>query len=330
MTMPSMTLNGLQRAAVRERLRDAFARDVRDGLTTQPKRLACRWFYDDEGSRLFEAICELPEYYLTRAEHELLTEHATAIAARLPRDATLVELGPGNAAKTRRLIEALLARQPRLRYVPIDIADEALDATARALAASYAGLDVGPVAADWEEALAALGTSGPLVVLWLGSSIGNLTRPAAARFLGRVAELVAPRGRMLCGIDLRKDGATLEAAYDDASGVTARFNLNVLGRINRELGADFALDAFSHRAVYEEDTGRVAMYLVSRYQQRVRIAALGLDVVFGAGEALHTEDSWKYSLTEIDALAAQAGFDVEARWTDRAGRFSETLLAPRR
>ncbi|MBI2217058.1 MAG: L-histidine N(alpha)-methyltransferase [Candidatus Rokubacteria bacterium] len=330
MTTGTPVVSGLERAAGRERLRDAFARDVRDGLTAQPKRLACRWFYDDEGSRLFETICELPEYYLTRAEQELLAEHAGAIAARLPRDATLVELGSGNAAKTRLLIEALLARQRRLRYVPIDIAHDALDATARALAASYAGLDVRPLAADWEEALAALGTSGPLAVLWLGSSIGNLTRPEAARFLARVAELVAPRGRMLCGIDLRKDRRTLEAAYDDASGVTARFNLNLLVRINRELGADFALDGFLHRAVYEEDRGRVAMYVVSRRAQRVRIPAVGLDVVFDAGEAVHTEDSWKYSVPEIDALAAQAGFDVEARWLDRAGRFSETLLVPRR
>jgi L-histidine Nalpha-methyltransferase len=318
------------REGVGEALGVAFARDVREGLGRQPKRLPCRWFYDGEGSRLFEAICALPEYYLTRAEHEILAEHAGAMAARLPAGAALVELGAGSAAKTRFLIEALLARDRRLRYVPIDISGEALDATARALGRAYAGLEVRPLAADWEEGVATLRARGPLVVLWLGSSIGNLTRAEAARFLARLAGLLGPSGRMLCGIDLRKDRATLEAAYDDAAGITARFNLNLLARINRELGADFALDGFAHRAVYEADTGRVAMYLVSRRAQRARIAALGMDVELDDGEAIHTEDSWKYSPEEIDALAAQAGFDVDGRWFDRGRRFTETLLVPGR
>lgn len=310
----------------------AFARDVEAGLTRSPKRLPCRYFYDREGSLLFEEICRLPEYYLPRAEREILESRAGEIAALLPPEARLVELGSGSAAKTRILIEALLARRATLCYVPVDVSRSMLEESSLALLADYPALRIVGVAAEYEEGLAKLesAASGPKLVLWLGSNVGNLDRPDAARFLRRVRGLMAAGDRLLAGIDLRKDRAVLANAYDDPQGVTARFNRNVLARINRELGGRFDLDAFRHRAVYDEAAGRIEMYLVSTRAQRVPIERLGLTVPFAPGEAIHTENSYKYSLAEIGALAAAAGLGVERQWLDSGGRFSESLLAPGR
>lgn len=307
-----------------------FAASVAAGLGERPKRLDCSWFYDETGSRLFEEICELPEYYLTRAEREILEARAGEILEGIPPGAALVELGSGSASKTRILIEALLARRGALTYVPIDISPSMLEQSSRALLADHPGLEIRGLAMGFEEGLAQLDRlcSGPRLVLWLGSSVGNLSRPRAAEFLAGIRAGLGPGDRFLLGVDLRKDRATLERAYDDAAGVTARFNLNLLERVNRELGGRFDLGAFAHRAHYDEALGRVEMHLESLRAQRVPIERLGLVVELAAGERIHTENSYKYSLAEIDGLARAGGFVLDGQWLDRARRFSLNRLAP--
>lgn len=306
-----------------------FVEDVRRGLTRAPiKQLACQYFYDELGSKLFEEICTLEEYYPPRAEREILEAHAAELAG--PR-AALVELGSGSATKTRIVIEAMLARHGSLVYVPIDVSHTMLIESSEALVADHPGLHVLGIAAEYQAGLEELARRdlGPKLVLWLGSNIGNFDRPSAAAFLRRVASTMTREDRLLVGADLRKDKRTLEAAYDDARGVTAAFNKNVLVRINRELGGHFDLDAFRHRAVYLEDEGKIEMHLVSTRAQVVHIDALDLDVAFAEGEHIHTEDSYKYSRDELATLADRAGLEILAEWTDQAGRFSETLFARR-
>ncbi len=306
---------------------EAFAADVREGLLGRPKRLSCAFLYDDVGSRLFERIMALPEYYPARAEREILAARARRLAEATPADADLVELGSGNGAKTRPLIDALLARNGRLRYLPIDLSRAALAACER-LADGRPTLDLRPIEAEYRDGLRAVGGGRPKLVLWLGSSIGNFEPAAAAAILREVRASVRARDRMLVGIDLRKSPAVLERAYDDARGVTAAFNLNLLLRINRELGGHFDPARFRHLARWEAGAGRVAMYLVARGAQRVAIDRLGVTVAFADGEAIHTESAYKYRPSEIDALAAAAGFAVDERWLDRRRRFSLNLLRP--
>jgi L-histidine Nalpha-methyltransferase len=310
--------------------RAAFAQDVLAGLTAVPKRLPCRYFYDAQGSQLFEEICGLPEYYLTRAEREILTERSGEIAALFQVETVMVELGSGSAAKTRLLIEAFLNRYPRLSYMPVDISPSMLEESSRSLLADYPRLEITGIAATYEDGLARLQdeTGRPKLILWLGSNVGNLDRAEATRFLCQVRRTMTARDRLLVGIDLRKERTTLERAYDDAQGVTARFNLNLLTRINQELGGRFDLDAFRHRAVYDEPLGRVEMHLESIRAQRVRIEQLDLEVAFTAGETIHTENSYKYSPVEISALAAGAALRVERQWFDAGRQFSLNLLAP--
>lgn len=312
-----------------------FAHDVAAGLTDRPRHLHCRYFYDEQGSLLFEQICALPEYYLTRAEAEILGRHAAELAALMPASGALVELGSGSSVKTRLLIEALLRRHGQLRYAAIDISRTMLESSARELLADYPALEMTAVAAEYRAGLALLlqdggraAATGPRLILWLGSNVGNFHRDEAAAFLAGVRAGMRPGDRLLMGVDLRKDRAVLEPAYDDAQGVTARFNLNLLARINRELGGDFVLDDFEHRAVYDEVLGRVEIYISSTRAQRVTVRGLGLTIDFAAGEAIHTENSYKYSLPEIVALAEAAGLYVERQWFDEARRFSENLLAP--
>jgi dimethylhistidine N-methyltransferase len=306
----------------------AFARDVRDGLTASPKRLSCRYFYDNLGSRLFEAICDLPEYYLTRAEREILQARAPELAELLPHGLTLVELGSGNSEKTRLLIESFLHQHNSLRYVPIDISRKTLHESSRNLAKRYQQLEVVAVAAEYGDALAQLDriAQRPRMITWLGSSIGNLNRQAAVEFLGQIRRCMTPADRLLVGIDLRKERAILEAAYDDAHGLTAAFNRNLLAHINRELGGHFDLRRFQHRAYYNERQGRVEIYLVSDVAQCVPIDTLDLEISFAAGEAIHTEDSYKYSLDEIRGLARRAGLTIHRQFFDQRRRFSLNLL----
>jgi L-histidine Nalpha-methyltransferase len=307
-----------------------FAQDVRRGLTTTPKHLSCRYLYDEHGSKLFEEICELPEYYLTRAEAEILKTHAEELPGLFGPDVVLFELGSGSAVKTRLVVEAFLAKNQTLTYVPVDISVDALDESARVLSAAYSDLTVEPIAGEYRRGLQWLADNSTQerLVLWLGSNVGNFSRPEATEFLSAVRASLSGEDRLLIGVDLRKGKAVLEAAYDDAQGVTARFNKNLLTRINRELGGSFDPDAFEHRVSYDEDTGHVSSYLVCRDACTVRIEALDLDVSFEHRESIHTEDSVKYSPEEIDTLAATSGFRVQTRWLDANGRFALSLFAP--
>ena len=306
-----------------------FAADVRAGLTAPRKFLHCRYLYDAEGSALFEEICTLPEYYLTRAEQEILDANADEILASGPAGAMLVELGSGSSKKTRTLISAALAHRSPVQYVPIDISRSMLEESSRALVADYAGVEITAIAAEYRAGMRWLERQrGAKLVLWLGSNVGNFPRGDAARFLRGVRATMSPSDRLLMGVDLRKSRALLEAAYDDAAGVTARFNLNLLGRINRELGGDFELDGFAHRARWNERLGRVEIRIESLRAQTVHIGALALDVTFRAGERVYTESSYKYSFAEIARLARAAGMVVERRWLDGERRFSVNLLAP--
>lgn len=318
-----------------EEARGDFAGDVRRGLTAEKKFLSPKYFYDELGSRLFEAICLLPEYYLTRAESEIFARHSDEIARACARGSavTLFELGSGSATKTRRVIESLLKRQTRLTYVPVDISTRALEESARSLLRDYPPLAVRAYAGDYDSALPRLSedfdASARALVLFLGSNVGNFDRAEARDFLRRVRSVLRQGDALLVGADLKKDPAALEAAYDDALGVTAAFNLNLLARINRELDADFNLRAFRHLALYDEAEGRVEMHLESARAQAVRIRALSLEVDFRRGERVHTENSYKYDLAGLAALAAATGFECERTWLDAGEQFSSNLFVAR-
>ncbi len=302
---------------------DNLAQDVRRGLTAPAKWLPCKYFYDSTGSALFEEICELPEYYLTRAETAILREHAPAVVDLCPAPRELVELGSGSARKTRLLIEAGLRGQPSLTYYPIDIAADSLRTAARDLLADYPGLRVVGLAGEYADGLNHLAQRpGPArLVAFLGSTVGNFDEEELASFLTLLRRTLRPQDRFLLGFDLLKDPAVLIAAYDDARGVTARFNLNVLARVNRVLGADFDLQSFRHRAIFNERRGRIEMHLVSTKAQTVRVRALSLEVPFAEGETIHTENCYKHSREGMRAVLARHRFEVVRGWTDPAGAF---------
>lgn len=306
-----------------------FGEAVREGLSRASKTLPSQFFYDAEGSRLFEEICELPEYYLTRAEAEILERAAPDLAVCHPRIETIVELGSGSAIKTEVLLRAFLETRDGLCYAPIDVSRAALEESIERLGRAHPELEIRPALAEYEAGLAELRALdlGPTLTLWLGSSIGNLSKPEAAAFVSRIARDMRTDDRLLVGIDLRKDPAVLEAAYDDADGVTARFDLNLLARINRELGGNFDLDAFRHVVRYDEDSGAVKSFLESLAAQRVEIPGADLEVAFRAGERIHTEDSHKYGPEEIDALARGASLRVEAQIRDAGERFAVSVFA---
>jgi dimethylhistidine N-methyltransferase len=300
-----------------------FAQAVRDGLLAEPKTLPWQYFYDELGSRLFDRICHLPEYYLTRTEDAILRDHARAMVSGWTQAPTLIELGSGSAAKTRRLISAALESYGELHYIPIDVSASFLEESAQTLVRQFPALRVTGYVADYQAALAgaAARTDGPKLIVFLGSSLGNYATEQAVALLQQVARIMRPGDRFLLGTDMAKDRATLEAAYDDAQGVTAQFNLNLLARINRELGADFKVDQFAHRARYRPDLGRVEMHLVARSDQVVRIPRVDLTVKFGAGESIHTESSHKYTRDALRLLAERSGLVEESFWVDREGRF---------
>jgi dimethylhistidine N-methyltransferase len=305
-----------------------FADDVRDGLGGAAKTLPPKYFYDDLGSRLFEAICALPEYYLTRAEREILERYAGEIVARVAGPVELVEFGSGSAEKTRLLVAALLERQTEVHYVPVDISVGALEASAHAMLDRFPGVRITAFASDYEGALGRLREHGPAarLALFLGSNVGNLDDAQANAFLSGVRAALRPDDALLLGADLKKSAAVLEAAYDDPLGVTAAFNLNMLVRINRELGADFDVRRFAHRARYDERDGVVRMHLVSLEAQTVEIRALGMRVAFAEGETIHTEDSRKYDVDDLSRMARGAGFRRAETWFDAERRFSSSLF----
>lgn len=303
--------------------RDAFLRDVLEGLSATRKSLSPKYFYDAEGSALFEAITRLPEYYPTRAETAILTEHGSEIAAALPDGASLVELGSGSTAKVRRLLPHL----PRLKaYVPVDVSGEFLAEEARVLRRDFPRLRVEPVVGDFTRALPLPDdvARGPIAGFFPGSTLGNFDPAAAAALLRRLATGFGQGAMLIVGIDLAKDTAILTAAYNDSAEVTAAFNLNVLAHINRELGADFDLSAFSHLAFYDEAKRRIEMHLVSRRQQTVWIA--GTPIAFESGETIHTESSYKYTPASFRALAQDGGWSVVRSWTDPDGLFAVHAL----
>jgi L-histidine Nalpha-methyltransferase len=301
---------------------------VRRGLSSEPKRFLPKYFYDELGSQLFEAICLLPEYYLTRAENEILQRYSDQIVASVEGEITLLEMGSGSASKTRLLIEALLRIQPELTFVPVDISATALDSSSRILLQSYPRLRIEAYAADYFAGLAELKKTkrARTLALFLGSNISNFDRAEAFRFLRAMRDVLIEGDALLLGADLKKDHRVLEAAYNDALGVTAAFNLNVLARINRELGGNFDLRGFRHLAYYNEEVGRIEIYIESLRRQTVRIDALDMEVSFAEGEQVHTENSYKYDLDDIANLAKETGFTRARTWLDAEGRFSSNLL----
>ena len=305
-----------------------LAEDVRKGLAAQPKRFLPKYFYDELGSQLFEAICLLPEYYLTRAENEILERYSDEIIAAVDGQKTLVEMGSGSASKTRLIIEALLRKQPDLLFMPVDISASALESSSRILLQSYPRLRIEAYAADYFAGLAELGKKPRrrTLALFLGSNISNFDVEEALRFLRALRSVLQKGDALLLGADLKKDPAVLEAAYNDALGVTSAFNLNVLARINRELGGNFDLRAFRHHAFFNEAAGRIEIYIESLLDQKVRIEKLDLEVQFTAGELIHTENSYKYDQSGIQRLAGQTGFDLSHTWLDSQERFSSNLL----
>jgi dimethylhistidine N-methyltransferase len=302
---------------------------VREGLATRPRRLPAWLFYDEAGSLLFERITELPEYYLTRTERGILTAHAGEMIARAAEGEQLriVELGAGSADKTRLLLAAAVAAQGKVLYEPVDVSATALDAAKDRIEREIPGVTVAPRVMDYVHGLD-LEAEGPderRLVLYIGSSIGNFDLEDAAKLLNGVRGALRPGDGILLGVDLVKDVRTLLAAYDDAAGVTAAFNLNLLVRLNRELGANFNLRAFRHKAVWDEVHSRMEMHLESLSSQTVHIRALGMDVEFLPGERIHTENSYKYAPGQAERMLENAGFGAAGCWSDAAGWFSVCL-----
>ncbi len=306
----------------------SFAQDVARGLSSEPKHLPCKYFYDEVGSALFDVITRLPEYYLTAAESEILSEWGWQIVRVLDAPVDLLELGSGSAIKTRIIIGEALRIQTELCYSPIDISTEALRASSLALVDSYPTLRVRAYSGDYFDVLEshAVRLERKTLAMLMGSNIGNYEPENARVLLGLLGAALRPGDGLLLGADLKKDRTTLELAYNDPTGVTAAFNRNLLARINRELDADFDPRNFVHVARYDEERGSVDSFLQARERAEVCVGALGLRVVIRAGEPIHTESSYKFSDDDILRLGSAAGFRPGAAWHDRANRFTVHLL----
>ncbi|MFL5241819.1 MAG: L-histidine N(alpha)-methyltransferase [Gemmataceae bacterium] len=304
--------------------RRRFKADVLAGLRQAPKTLPCKYFYDERGSRVFDQICDLDEYYLTRTELKILESHVQEMADCLGRHCLIIEFGAGSGIKTRLLLDNV--KEPA-GYIPIDISGEHLEHAAQTLRKRYPGLDVLPLAQDFTAPIVLPKTRQRVekrVVYFPGSTISNFGPQDATALLRHMARLVGPGGGLLIGVDLKKAPALIEPAYNDAKGVTAAFNLNLLVRINRELGADFQLEGFRHQAVYNEDAGRIEMYLISRHDQIVHLDAAA--IVFRKGEGICTEYSYKFGMDEFQDLASRAGFQLRRAWNDDRDFFSVQYL----
>ena len=310
-------------------LRRAMERDVRAGLVAVPKAIPPVYFYDDEGSRLFDQITRLPEYYPTRSERAILYAHAKDIAERARAD-TLVELGAGTCDKSRVLLDAMRSTGRLTRFVPLDVSESTLWAAANALSVDYAGTAVNAVVADFHLHLDQLPVDGNRLFAFLGGTIGNFEVDQRRDFLIGLGKIMGAGDRLLLGTDLIKDPAVLVAAYDDAAGVTAAFNRNVLRVLNRELGADFVPDNFGHVARWKGQDQRIEMWLRSKGAQKVRVADLDLDVAFAAGEEMLTEISTKFSPEALETELNDCGFAVEASWSSPGDEFLVTLSRPSR
>jgi L-histidine Nalpha-methyltransferase len=310
--------------------RSSFASDVRRGLSAVRKSIPPRYFYDDLGSALFEAITYTPEYYVTRAEVEILTGYRREIATALGEVLQIVELGSGSGRKTRILLDEIVRTGRPIEYIPVDVDVSMLQKAAIDLLAVYPNLSVTAVSADFRRASRAVRETvtrtGPTAVFFLGSTIGNLDADDSIALLRDIKMLLLPGDALLLGVDLRKPKPILDAAYNDILGITAAFNLNLLQRINRELRGRFDLSAFAHRAFFDEEQSRIEMHLVSLREQSVLIDELEMEVAFHEGETIHTENSYKYDATSVGALAQQSGFKVDQRWTDSNGWFADVLM----
>jgi L-histidine N-alpha-methyltransferase len=306
-----------------------MARDVRDGLLAQPKELAPKYFYDERGSQLFEQITDLDEYYPTRAERAILAERSAEIVAAAGAPPSLVELGSGSAAKTRHLLDAMREAGCLHTYVPVDISEQITHETAELLVEEYPGLIIRGLVCDFEQHLERIPKAdGGRLVAFLGGTIGNLYPQARHEFLVRLRGLMGPQDRLLLGTDLVKGRQRLEAAYDDASGVTAEFNKNVLAVLNRELGADFDLDAFGHVARYDEVEARMDIRLRSLAEQTIRLDGLDMDVEFSAGEEMRTEISTKFTYEQLARVYAEAGMALSGWFTDEDCDYALSLARP--
>jgi dimethylhistidine N-methyltransferase len=312
-----------------------MAEEVRAGLTAPQKWLPCKYFYDAQGQALFERICELPEYYLTRTETAILQNQARAIVDRCPAEVTLVELGSGSSRKTRFLIEPLLHRQHELVYHAIDLAPDALSLAAQGLVSEYPGLRFVGLASDFADGLNYLAAQGgpPRLFVFLGSTIGNFDEDQIDRFFSLIRNVLRPQDRFLLGFDLLKDPAILLPAYDDAEGVTAEFNRNLLVRLNKELQGDFDAASFDHQALFNAACSRIEMHLVSRKEQKAHIKALDLVIPFRKGETIHTENCYKHSEEDMMTLLADHDLHLAGSFMDPKRWFCLYLLCtfePRR
>lgn len=302
---------------------DTFLDDVTAGLSEAQKILPCKYFYDERGSELFEAICEVEEYYVTRADLEITRTYASEFAAQVGPRARIVEFGSGSGIKTQILLDAL---EDPAAYIPVEISSAALDASAARLRTRYPNLEIAPLCADYTLPITIAPSDARTVVYFPGSTIGNFHPPEAVRFLGRMRSLAGEGGALLIGVDREKDAGVLERAYDDADGVTAAFNMNLLERINRELGANFDLAQFRHRAVYDVEKHRIEMHLVSCCNQAVTIGNRTFDFV--AEEFIRSEVSYKYSVERFTSIATAAELKVVETWSDAKGAFSTHYLEP--
>ena len=306
----------------------AMANDVREGLTASPKELSPKYFYDERGSQLFERITELPEYYPTRREREILRDRSAEILAAAGTPGTLVELGSGSASKTRHLLNAMRAAGSLRTYVPVDISEEITRRAAAELVDEYPGLDVRGIVCDYETHLERVPRPEGALIAFLGGTIGNF-RPAARRsFLARIATLMYPGDRFLLGTDLVKDRAIVEAAYNDSAGVTAEFNKNVLTVLNRELGADFDLDAFEHVAFWDPENEWIDIRLRALSEQLVDLTGLDMRAHFARNEEMRTEISTKFTRERIESSYADAGLELLEWWLDAEGLYALSLARP--
>ena len=317
-----MNIHAPQGIALLDEATTLFAADVTEALSQHPKKLSPKYFYDAAGSELFEQITVLPEYYPTRTELEILRERGADIHAIVPKGAALVEFGAGATTKVRLLLDSCEFGA----YVPVDISGDFLNAQAAELRADFPALKVFPVTADFTAPfeLPAEAKDMPKVGFFPGSTLGNFEPHEASAFLRSARAILGPGALLVIGIDLEKDEKQLYAAYNDAAGVTGKFNKNVLVRINRELGGDFDLSAFTHRAIYNRERHRIEMHLIARTAQTVHL--LGRSFTFRAGESIHTESSYKYSLERFTALAKGSGWTPKASWTDAGKQFSVHAL----
>ena len=307
------------------KVRSQLQTDVAFGLRQSQKTLPPKYFYDAYGSRLFEDICQQPEYYLTRTEAQILRTHAADIV-RQTAGASLVELGSGSSVKTRLLFDEYQRRDHLLHYVPIDISASMLEETAHGLLADYPAMSIEALATDYLAGLTALPNTRPRLVLFLGSNLGNFSPTEQTELFQHLAAYLHPGDQFLLGLDLRKSVEIIEAAYNDAAGVTADFNLNILRHINRELQADFNLAQFSHLAFYNRELHQIEMHLKSAVAQEVTITALGLTVSFRVGETIHTEISRKFDAQEVKEQLTAYGFQCQSQWTDPDNLFLLSLF----